>query len=99
MRGWHPLSPKDKNQKQPLTIYNSNDDFQFSGEFKYPRLAQGSFVETLQHLWKLSTMNRKGSLHIGKFGKPHRVTFDFAEKVLFNNAVPVDGEKRTIFMV
>jgi HAD superfamily hydrolase (TIGR01456 family) len=75
---------KKSNQQQKIvTIYNANDDLEFSGTFPYPRIAQGSFLSCLHHL------NETLSPPIGqwkeiKFGKPHSVAFDYAKQVMNN---------------
>mmetsp|Transcript_13188 Transcript_13188/g.24454 ORF Transcript_13188/g.24454 Transcript_13188/m.24454 type:complete len:342 (+) Transcript_13188:196-1221(+) len=68
-----------KQGEKPIPVYNSNEDFVFASTYDHPRFAQGAFVETLSHLYKLSGGDQ---LEIERFGKPNKVTFDYAENLL-----------------
>mmetsp|Transcript_2906 Transcript_2906/g.4175 ORF Transcript_2906/g.4175 Transcript_2906/m.4175 type:complete len:327 (+) Transcript_2906:171-1151(+) len=65
---------------QRVPVFNSNEDFVFSGAYKHPRFAQGAFLRTLEMLYASSTNGQQ--LEVGRYGKPHKVTFDFAENLL-----------------
>ncbi|CAH0473589.1 unnamed protein product [Peronospora belbahrii] len=60
-------------------LFVSNDDFVFSGEYPVPRFAQGAFTRCLKLLYEDLT-GRK--LVVTNYGKPHKVTYDYAERLL-----------------
>lgn len=60
-------------------LYASNDDFVFSGEYPVPRFAQGAFMKCLKLLYEDLT-GRK--LEVTHYGKPHTVTYNYAERLL-----------------
>jgi len=79
---------------QVVPIFNSNEDFIYASAYPHPRLAQGAFLETLANLFRKSTGGTE--LQVGRFGKPHAVTFNYARKLLENqNGQPM----QRIFMI
>ncbi|KAJ0400468.1 hypothetical protein P43SY_004817 [Pythium insidiosum] len=60
-------------------LFVSNDDFVFSGAYPHPRFAQGAFTRCLQLLYETHTGK---SLEVTRYGKPHGVTYSFAEDLL-----------------
>jgi HAD superfamily hydrolase (TIGR01456 family) len=65
------------------TIYFSNPDFLFSGTHHTPRLAAGAFRIALCALYKEYTGQE---LQYVLFGKPYPVTYQYAEKLLKQQA-------------
>lgn len=53
----------------------------YAGKAKDPRFTQGAFRECLEHLFYHCT-GRK--LRVNLYGKPNKVTYDYAKKVLNN---------------
>ncbi|CAI5723566.1 unnamed protein product [Peronospora destructor] len=70
-----------------IPLFLSNDDFVFSGAYPAPRFAQGAFTRSLKLLYEDLT-GRK--LDVTNYGKPHKVTYDYAQSLL--NTVSGQGE-------
>jgi len=68
---------------KPVRLYFSNPDFLFSGVHSEPRLAAGAFRVCLEALYKEYTGK---PLQYTLFGKPYAVTYEFAEKLLRQQA-------------
>lgn len=66
--------------QQAVEVYASNPDFVWQAEYAAPRFGQGAFIECLAALWR----RRSGGsqLKVTEFGKPHRVQFQAAERML-----------------
>ncbi|KAH7462535.1 hypothetical protein KRP22_004956 [Phytophthora ramorum] len=64
--------------KQTL-LFVSNDDFIFSGAYPFPRFAQGAFTRCLKLLYEDLTGHE---LEVTNYGKPHNVTYNYAERLL-----------------
>lgn len=64
---------------QAVPIYSSNPDLLFAGLYPVPRLAAGSYTVALKAMWKAVT---GGDLQVTQYGKPMKVTFDFAKQRL-----------------
>ncbi|KAF0690399.1 Aste57867_18234 [Aphanomyces stellatus] len=80
--GGDPLGSGNAHGKQ-TPLFVSNDDFTFSGAYPVPRFAQGAFTRCLQLLYEQHT----GSpLQVQRFGKPHAVTYQFAQDVMQRQA-------------
>ncbi|CEG48232.1 Predicted phosphatase [Plasmopara halstedii] len=60
-------------------LFVSNDDFVFSGEYQSPRFAQGAFTKCLKLLYEDFTGCKLEMTH---FGKPHTITYNYAERLL-----------------
>ncbi|POM80514.1 TIGR01456 family HAD hydrolase [Phytophthora palmivora] len=72
-----PGSGRPSGKQTPLFV--SNDDFIFSGAYAFPRFAQGAFTRCLKLLYEDLT-GRK--LEVTNYGKPHKVTYNYAERLL-----------------
>ncbi|EEY66708.1 uncharacterized protein PITG_17259 [Phytophthora infestans T30-4] len=72
-----PGSGNPSGKQTPLFV--SNDDFVFSGAYPFPRFAQGAFTRCLKLLYEDLT-GRK--LEVTNYGKPHNVTYNYAECLL-----------------
>ncbi|CAI5731219.1 unnamed protein product [Hyaloperonospora brassicae] len=72
-----PGSGGSSGKQTPLFL--SNDDFVFSGAYPFPRFAQGAFTRCLKLLYEDYT-GRK--LETTYYGKPHKVTYDYAKRLL-----------------
>jgi len=75
--------PENRVKSQQIPIYFSNPDIVYSDEFKYPRLAHGSFRKCLEFLYKEHTGKK---LKYTQFGKPSPATYDFCESLLREQA-------------
>ncbi|TMW60081.1 hypothetical protein Poli38472_000123 [Pythium oligandrum] len=64
-------------------LFVSNDDFVFSGAYPHPRFAQGAFTRCLKLLYETHTGKE---LEVTRYGKPHNVTYSYAEGLLNNLA-------------
>lgn len=72
-----PGSGNPSGKQTPLFV--SNDDFIFSGAYPFPRFAQGAFTRCLKLLYEDLTGR---TLEVTNYGKPHNVTYDYAESLL-----------------
>lgn len=75
-----PTTPTPTHSEIP--IFTTNDDLEFAGTHAHPRMAQGLFMETLEHLYAKVAPSKSPKLDIRRFGKPHKVTFDYARELL-----------------
>lgn len=64
-------------------LFFSNPDFLFSGKGAHPRLAQGAFRVALAAIYKEFTGR---ALPMTLYGKPHSVTYQYAESLLHAQA-------------
>lgn len=69
-----------------VPLYNTNEDVVFAGSFLAPRLAQGSFEECLQAMW-VRVNEHPSRLDVRRLGKPHPVTYRYAERLLHTQSV------------
>jgi ribonucleotide monophosphatase NagD (HAD superfamily) len=87
------LSPKNGNPNIPNRgyqqdgqppLYFSNPDLWWAAKFALPRLGQGAFREALQGIWTASTGGKANGaeMQLIHIGKPHSLTYEFAEKKL-----------------
>ncbi|KAG7395986.1 Haloacid dehalogenase-like hydrolase domain-containing 5 [Phytophthora boehmeriae] len=72
-----PGSGNPSGKQTPLFV--SNDDFVFSGAYPFPRFAQGAFTRCLKLLYEDLTGR---TLEVTNYGKPHKVTYNYAEYLL-----------------
>jgi HAD superfamily hydrolase (TIGR01456 family) len=65
-------------------LYFSNPDLLWAAKYHLPRLGQGGFREALEGVWAALTGGPKNGVELKKIvmGKPHRPTYEFAEKRL-----------------
>jgi len=73
---------------QAVPYFSSNADLLFAAEYPAPRLAGGSFTVALRALWRAQ---HGAELEVTQFGKPHKVTFDFARAQLARWAATMGG--------
>jgi HAD superfamily hydrolase (TIGR01456 family) len=64
---------------QKVALYMSNPDLLYSGKFPTARFGQGLFKLCIQAAYKEMTGRE---LELTQFGKPEKVTYEFAEKKL-----------------
>lgn len=87
------LSPKNGDPSLPNRGYQqdgqpplffSNPDLLWAAKYHLPRLGQGGFREALEGVWAALTGGEKKGVVLQKIvmGKPHRPTYEFAEKRL-----------------
>lgn len=65
-------------------LYFSNPDLLWAAKYHLPRLGQGGFREALEGVWAAITGGSPAGVKLQKsvMGKPHRPTYEFAEKRL-----------------
>jgi HAD superfamily hydrolase (TIGR01456 family) len=87
------LSPKNGDASLPNKgyqqdgqppLYFSNPDLLWAAKYHLPRLGQGGFREALEGVWAALTGGEKNGVALRKvvMGKPHKPTYEFAEKRL-----------------
>lgn len=68
-----------KNYESPPCLYSSNSDVVYMNEHNHPRFTQGAFLVAFQGLYE----NYVGeSIEITRFGKPYKVQYSYAERML-----------------
>ncbi|KAH8548665.1 HAD-like domain-containing protein [Umbelopsis sp. PMI_123] len=80
---------------QDVPVYFSNPDFLWSNEFPVSRYGQGAFKTALEAIYKRHTGKE---LQSTSFGKPHRATYEYAEKIL-NSLLPDNSKLERVFAV
>jgi len=75
--------PKEAQIPQKVPIYAANPDVIYQSSFPIPRYTVGAFLLCLKTLYKELAVTE---LEIQEFGKPHPVTYEFAEKILRKQA-------------
>ncbi|KAI0476243.1 putative HAD superfamily hydrolase [Xylariaceae sp. FL0804] len=72
--------------KQQPGLYFSNPDVIWSAAYPFPRLGQGAFKAAVKGVWRSllrpTPSDSDPDLHHIQFGKPHTVTYRYAERVL-----------------
>lgn len=66
-------------------IYFSNPDLLWASAYPLSRLGQGGFREALEGVWRAVTRTKSGTeipLKYTILGKPHQLTYEYAEKML-----------------
>ncbi|KAF2257512.1 cat eye syndrome critical region protein 5 precursor [Lojkania enalia] len=68
-------------------LYFSNPDLLWAAKYHLPRLGQGGFREALEGVWEALTGGQRNGVKLEKvvIGKPHRPTYEFAEKRLIEH--------------
>ena len=88
-------------------LYFSNQDLLWAAAYHLPRLGQGGFRAALEGVWRAITGGEEKGVKLQKrtFGKPHTVTYAFAEKRLEEHRPKIMGrfgaesKLSTIYMV
>ena len=102
------LPNKGYQQDGQPPLYFSNPDLLWAAKYHLPRLGQGGFREALEGVWAALTGGEKSGVELKKIvmGKPHRPTYEFAEKRLIahrkdllGGASREPGPLRRVFMV
>ncbi|EPQ66916.1 Bgt-3653 [Blumeria graminis f. sp. tritici] len=76
--------------KQPLLFF-SNPDLFWATSYHLPRLGQGGFVAAFNGVWNATTNNATLSKTV--VGKPHTITFDYAENFLYQHRLRLLGSQ------
>ncbi|KAF2679486.1 cat eye syndrome critical region protein 5 precursor [Lentithecium fluviatile CBS 122367] len=78
------LPNKGYQQDGQPPLYFSNPDLLWAAKYHLPRLGQGGFREALEGVWSALTGGEKNGVTLQKIvmGKPHKLTYEFAEKRL-----------------
>lgn len=78
------LPNKGYQQDGQPPLYFSNPDLLWAAKYHLPRLGQGGFRAALEGVWTAVTGGEKEGVELEKtvMGKPHRPTYEFAEKRL-----------------
>ncbi|KAF2275015.1 HAD-superfamily hydrolase [Westerdykella ornata] len=65
-------------------LFFSNPDLLWAAKYHLPRLGQGGFRAALEGVWAAVTGGERNGVELKKtvLGKPHRPTYEFAEKIL-----------------
>ena len=83
LRGVDPMSTEHRRQ---IPLYNSNQDFVYADKYPSPRFAQGCFLLSLETLYQNFFDQRVDlnapPIEIIRMGKPHLVTYKYAEKMM-----------------
>lgn len=66
-----------------VPIFFSNPDSVWAAEYRAPRLAQGAFRECVRAVYEQQTGLK---LQVTQYGKPHTTTYDYAKRVLDEQA-------------
>eukprot|EP00727_Mastigamoeba_balamuthi_P013783 m51a1_g9027 hypothetical protein (329) ;mRNA; f:215571-216826 len=74
---------------QMLPLHVANPDFVYAGKFAVTRQTMGAFVDCLRVLWQRETGTE---LKVDWYGKPHAITYAYAQKYLAKRLV---GQKLT----
>ena len=79
-------------------IYFSNPDLHWAAAYHLNRLGQGGFREALEGVWRAVTGGETKGVVLQKrmFGKPHNVTYAFAEKTLEAHRPKIVGNAASI---
>ncbi|CAO3678281.1 unnamed protein product [Umbelopsis vinacea] len=80
---------------QDVPVFFSNPDFLWSNEFPVARYGQGAFKIALEAIYKRHTGKE---LQSTSFGKPHKATYQYAEKIL-DSLLPEDTKLQRVFAV
>lgn len=72
-------------------LYFSNPDLLWAAKYHLSRLGQGGFREALEGVWKAVTGGAEMKKHV--IGKPHRETYEFAERKLLAHRETLFGQK------
>ncbi|KAF1983871.1 putative HAD superfamily hydrolase [Aulographum hederae CBS 113979] len=88
-------------QDNQPTLFYSNPDLWWAAKYHLPRLGQGGFREALEGLWRAVTDGAE--LKKTVIGKPHQLTYEFAERRLREHRQHLfggeEGELTRVFMV
>lgn len=78
------LPNKGYQQDGQPPLYFSNPDLLWAAKYHLPRLGQGGFREAFEGVWAAITGGAENGVELKKIimGKPHRPTYEFAEKRL-----------------
>ncbi|KAJ1889350.1 hypothetical protein LPJ66_008075 [Kickxella alabastrina] len=68
--------------RQVIPLYMSNSDLIFSNEYPLPRFGQGAYHVCLRAMWHALTKGEAPPLDHTLFGKPYRVQYAYAERLL-----------------
>ncbi|MCJ1370185.1 hypothetical protein MMC20_001397 [Loxospora ochrophaea] len=84
-------------QDEQPPLYFSNPDLWWAAAYHLPRLGQGGYREALEGVWRAVTGGEGQGIELQKtmFGKPHKITFAFAENKLANHRLSIFGHGKT----
>ena len=74
-------------------LYFSNPDLLWAAAYHLPRLGQGGFREAFEGVWRAMTGGKEKGVSLQKrmCGKPHEITYAFAEKKLESHRPEIIG--------
>ncbi|RYP78124.1 hypothetical protein DL770_006951 [Monosporascus sp. CRB-9-2] len=72
-------------------LYFSNPDLFWAAQYHFPRFGQGAFQGALGGIWREVTGGAAGALRSTVIGKPHGLTYGYAERVLNAHRAKVLG--------
>ncbi|KAK2734922.1 hypothetical protein FQN57_001419 [Myotisia sp. PD_48] len=82
-------------------LYFSNPDLLWAAAYHQPRLGQGGFKAALEGVWAAMTGGPATGVHLQTtvIGKPHRSTYEFAEKRLLELRAQDSVSLDTVYMI
>ncbi|KAJ2511034.1 hypothetical protein GGI11_001938 [Coemansia sp. RSA 2049] len=81
--------------KQSVPLYMSNSDLVFSNEYPRARYGQGAYHVCLRAMWHALT-NGAAPLEYTLFGKPEKVQYGYAERLLNDLVLPADASSGAV---
>eukprot|EP01036_Dinobryon_divergens_P029104 gene29104-38166_t len=78
-----PTQSADNQLCQPIPFYSCNAYIIYTADYHLPRFTQGAFVTALKHLYKIV---HNQELKVTSFGKPFKVQYQFAERMLLQQS-------------
>jgi HAD superfamily hydrolase (TIGR01456 family) len=78
-----PIQSSENQLRQPIPFYSCNADIMYTADYHLPRFTQGAFVTALKHLYKIV---HDQDLNVTSFGKPFKVQYQFAERMLLQQS-------------
>ena len=79
-------------KKQTIPLFTTNSDLAYTTEYPIPRFTQGAFVEAFKQLYRAF---HQEELELCRYGKPYKVQYAYAEKLLLNEAMLLQRTKVT----
>jgi HAD superfamily hydrolase (TIGR01456 family) len=73
---------------EPARLYACNADLVYPTEYHTPRFTQGAFLESFKHLYELY---HKKPLNYTCFGKPFKIQYEYAERMLQDESNRMSG--------
>ena len=95
-RDGHLGTRKLPSERQSVSLYISNPDILYADDYAVPRYAQGPILKQLQAVHRAVYDEE---IECAVYGKPTKLTFDYAEKVLQRKAEERNVEISNFYMI